>query len=236
MLFNFLQAGFQRGEAGVYVASQETPTQIRRQMERFGLDVKALERDGVLRIFSYDEWYMTDGEVNFQHMLMLANRVLDEARAMGLNGLRGCGEAACFFRHKKQKELVEYELMIGRKLELPVTLLCAYDVNHTKSLKEKHFFSLIKAHGPVVTTSFAQEVQFETFFPTTVNRVLENIFGKIGQQTILNMLANRHSFTLCQLAEHPDYFIEELRELVGSGERVITKSIVNQMHSHFGIP
>ena len=70
--------------------------------------------------------------------------------------MRGCGETACFFEHKKQRELVEYELTIGRKLGFPATALCAYDVNHAKFLEEKLFISLIKAHGPVVTSNFAQ--------------------------------------------------------------------------------
>ncbi|MDH5783481.1 MAG: MEDS domain-containing protein, partial [Candidatus Bathyarchaeota archaeon] len=48
VLFNFLQAGFQKGEGAIYVASQENSKQIRRHMEDFGFNVKALERDGVL--------------------------------------------------------------------------------------------------------------------------------------------------------------------------------------------
>jgi len=235
VLFNFLQAGFQKGEGAIYVATQETPTQIRRHMEDFGLNVKALERDGVLRIFGCDEWYMIDGEVNASHTMMLGNRVFDEAMEIGLKGLRGCGEAACFFEHKKEKELVEYELMIGRKLELPATVLCAYDVNHAKSLEEKFFFSLIKAHGPVVTSSFAREVKFENFFPTMTGNVLETIFGKAGKKAILTMLDERYSITPHRLAEDPKSFTEGLEELIGSGAQVITKSIATQMHSKMGI-
>lgn len=235
VLFNFLQAGFQKGEGAIYVATQETPTQIRRHMEDFGLNVKALERDGVLRIFGCDEWYMIDGEVNVSHTMMLGNRVFDEAMEIGLKGLRGCGEVACFFEHKKEKELVEYELMIGRKLDLPATALCAYDVNHAKSLEEKFFFSLIKAHGPVVTSTFAREVKFENFFPTIADEVLETVFGKIGKKTILRMLDEHHSLMPHRLAEDPRSFIEGLEELIGSGAQVITKSIATQMHSEIGI-
>jgi hypothetical protein len=235
VLFNFLQAGFQKGEGVIYIATQETPTQIRRHMEDFGLNVKALERDGVLRIFGCDEWYIIDGEVNASHTMMLGKRVFDEAMEIGLKGLRGCGEAACFFEHKKEKELVEYELMIGRKLELPTTVLCAYDVNHAKSLEDKFFFSLIKAHGSVVTSTFAREVKFENFFPTIADEVLETVFGKIGRKTILRMLDEHHSLTTHRLAEDPKSFIEGLEELIGSGAQVITKSIVTQMHSKMGI-
>jgi hypothetical protein len=178
LVFSFLQSGFQNGEGAIYVAAQETPAKIRRSMKDFGLNVKALEKDGVLRIFGYDEWYIIDGEVNAAQILESAKRVFDEAMEIGLKGIHGCGEAACFFEHKKEKELLEYELMIGKKLDLPVTVLCAYDVNHAKSLDEKLFFNLIKAHGPVITSSFSQEIKFENFFPTITGNVLETILER----------------------------------------------------------
>ena len=208
-------------------------------MEDFGLNVKALERDGVLRIFDYDDWYIIDGEVNMPHTMMLGKRVLDETMEIGLKGLRMCGEAACFFEHKKEKELVEFEIMIGRKLDLPATVLCAYDVNHAKSLDEKFFFSLIKAHGPVVTSSFAQEVTFENFFPTIMEEVLENVFGEMGKEIILIMLDKSHSLTPGErerrVTEDPMSFVEGLEELVGSGAVVIKKSAARQMLWKMGI-
>jgi len=184
VLFNFLQAGFQKGEGAIYVASQETSTQIRRQMEDFGLNVKTLERDGILRIVDYYDWYIIDGEVNTSHAIASAERVFDEAMEIGLKGLRGCGEVECFFEHKN---------------------------------------------------SFAQEVNFEKFFPSIMDEVLETMFGKIGKKTILRMLDKRNSLTPHKIAEDPSSFIEGLEDLVGSGAQVITKSLVRQMHSKMGI-
>jgi hypothetical protein len=239
VLFNFLQAGFQKGEGAIYVPSQETSKQIRRHMEDFGLNVKALERDGLLRIYNYDGWYVVNGEVNVTHTKMMWKRVFDEAMESGLKGLRGSGELACFFKHKKEKELVEYELGMGRKLDPPMTALCAYDVNHAKSLEEKLFFSLIKAHGPVVTSSFAQEVTFENFFPTIMEEVLETVFGKLGKEIILITLDKRHSLTPGErerrITEDPISFVEGLEELVGSGAVVIKKSAARQMLWKMGI-
>ncbi|MDH5664584.1 MAG: MEDS domain-containing protein, partial [Candidatus Bathyarchaeota archaeon] len=239
VLFNFLQSGLQKGEGAIYVSSQETSKQIRRRMEDFGLNVKALESDGALRILDYDEFYIIDGEVNAPHTIMLGMRMFEEAMDIGLKGLHTCGEAACFFEHKKEKELVEYELGLGRKLDLPVTVLCAYDVNHAKSLEEKLFFSLIKAHGPVVTTSFAQEVTFENFFPTIMEDVLETVFGEMGKEVILIMLDKRHSLTPGErerrVAEDPMSFVEGLEELVGSGAVVIEKSVAREMLWKMGI-
>jgi len=235
LVFSFLQSGFQNGEGAIYVAAQETPAKIRRSMKDFGLNVKALEKDGVLRIFGYDEWYIIDGEVNAAQILESAKRVCDEAMEIGLKGIHGCGETACFFEHNKEKELLEYELTIGKKLDLPVTALCAYDVNHAKSLDEKLFFNLIKAHGPVITSSFSQEIKFENFFPTITGNVLETIFGKAGKKAILTMLDERYSITPQRIAEDPNSLVEGLEELIGSGTQVITKSIAIQIHSKMGI-
>lgn len=234
-LFNFLQAGLQNGEGAVYVASQEPSKQIRRRMKDFGLNVKALEKDNVLKIFDYNDWYMIDGEVNVSHVMMMSQRVFDEAVEIGLKGLRGCGETACFFEHNKQKELLEYELMIGRKLAFPVTALCAYDVNHAKFVDGKYFASLIKAHGSVVTSRFAQEITFENFFPTIMLNVLETTFGKMGKEIILEILAERYSLTPPKIAEDPVAFIEGLEKLIGSGSNVVKQSLLRQMHLKIGI-
>ncbi len=245
VLFNFLEAGLEKDEGAIYIASQETSKQIRRHMEDFGLNVKALEQDmGVLRIFDYDGWYIIDGKVDGLQTMTLGQRVFDEMMELGLKGIRGCGEAACFFEHKKEKELVDYELMLGRRFnlhdrtraKLPLTLLCAYDVNHAKSLEEKLFLNLIMAHGPVVTSNFTQQVEFENLFPTVMDEVLETVFGKIGKETILRIFEERHSPAPQKIAEDAESFIEGLEEIVGSGAHVITKSVVKQMHSKMGIP
>ncbi len=112
-------------------------------------------------------------------------------------------------------------------------------MNHAKSLEEKLFFSLIKAHGPVVTSSFAQEAAFEDFFPTIMEDVLENVFGEMGREIILITLDKRHSLTPGarerRIAEDPMSFVEGLEELVGSGAVVIKKSVAREMLWKMGI-
>jgi len=119
------------------------------------------------------------------------------------------------------------------------TALCAYDVNHAKSLEERLFFGLIKSHGPVVTSSFAEEVAFENFFPTIMEDVLENVFGEMGKEIILITLDKYHSLTPgekeCRIAEDPMSFVEGLEELVGSGAVVIKKSVAREMLWKIGI-
>jgi len=235
VLFNFLQSGFEKGKGAVYVASQETSKQIRRQMENFGLNPKILEKDGVLRIADYYDWYIINGEVNIQHAMESGIRVFDEAAEIGLRGLVGCGEVACFFEHNKEKELVDYELMVGRNFDLPITALCAYDVSHAKSLQEEFFLNLVKAHGPFITSSFAQEVKFETFFPPIMNQTLESVLGEEGKETLLRLLYEHHSITLQNICEDPKSFLRGLEKSLGSGAQILKKSMVRQIYSKIGI-
>ena len=239
VLFNFLQTGIQKGEGAVYVSSQETSKQIRRHMEDFGFNVGSLERDGVLGIYDCDGWYVVNGEVDVSHAMLKGYSVLENAMEIGLKGLRSCGETACFFEHEEEKELVEYELTIVRKLDIPATALCAYDVNQAKSLEEKLFFSLINAHGPVITSRFAQDVAFENLFFPIMEDVLENVFGKIGREVILITLDKYHSLTPGErerwIAEDPMSFVEGLEELVGSGAVPITKSVAREILWKMGI-
>ncbi|MDH5481558.1 MAG: MEDS domain-containing protein [Candidatus Bathyarchaeota archaeon] len=235
VLFNFLQAGVQKGEGVIYVSSQETSKQIRRHMKNFGLDIKSLEKDGVLKVFDYSDWYIINGEVNCSHTIRLGMRLFYEMMQIGLKGLRGCGEAACFFEHEKGKELLEYELSLGRKTNFPMTALCAYDVNHAKSLSDRLFFDLIKAHGPVITSNFAQEVKFENLFPQIMDEVIETVFGSMGKQTILTTLEKKRSLSLQNIGENSNDFIDELEKILGSGAQVMTKLAAQQMHSEIGI-
>jgi hypothetical protein len=235
VIFNFLQAGLEHGEGAIYIASEETSQQIRRHMKDFGLDVTALERDGALRVVDYDGWYLVDGKVQPSYTLMLVQRVLKEAMEMGLKGLRGCGEATCFFDHHQERALVDYELMIGKRIDLPATVLCAYEVNQAKSLEGILFFNLMKAHGPVITRSFAREVCFEHLFSKIVMETLATVFGDAGKETILRMLEERLSLQADNIVDDPKDFVESLEILLGSGAQLITKSVVKQIHSTMGI-
>ena len=43
VLFTYLKAGLDQGEAVAYVATQETPSQIKNVMKNFGINVDGLE-------------------------------------------------------------------------------------------------------------------------------------------------------------------------------------------------
>ncbi len=97
VLFNFLKEGLDNQKGAVYVAGEESPRTIRKAMLNFGIDVKNLEREGLLTIVNYDKWYIVNGKVEIPKIVGLWEKACDKAEEKGLRGLHVCGEMDCFF-------------------------------------------------------------------------------------------------------------------------------------------
>ncbi len=155
VLFTYLKAGLDAGEATVYVASDESAHEIGRAMEDFGVNVEQLERTHALRIVDYREWYIIGGEFNIGRIFSLWEKSLREALARGFRGLRVAGEMSCFFRHHMLNELVVYERALHRELEMPMDAICAYDDSVVlRGIEEDRYLrlylDLITAHGTIL--------------------------------------------------------------------------------------
>ena len=128
VLFTYLKAGLDNGEAVAYVTSQESPEKIKQAMHDFGIDVERYERNGALRVIDYRDWYIIDGKFEASKTVEFWRKLFNESKVTGFKGLRVTGETACFFEHDLVDELVEYERGLHRTLEIPMTAICAYDL------------------------------------------------------------------------------------------------------------
>lgn len=151
VLFAYLKAGLDRGEAAVYVAGQESPDAITQAMGRLGINVDAFERSGALRVIYYKDWYIIDGKFSISKTMELWKKLHDESIAKGFKGLRVTGEMDFFFENRMVKDLLEYERSLHRVLELPMTAICAYDSNVVAREENGDLYlELIKAHSNVI--------------------------------------------------------------------------------------
>lgn len=152
ILFSFLSSGLANRKGAFYVCSEETPDDIRRNMESFGMEVKENEAEGKLMIRDYNEWYIHGGQVEYMKILAGWKEVYDRFEKKGL-GLRATGEMACFFQHNEVRELLRYEYALHRVLDVPMEAICAYNINtivdtgHTEVI-----MPLVRAHGWAVFT------------------------------------------------------------------------------------
>ncbi|MFQ5758961.1 MAG: MEDS domain-containing protein [Candidatus Bathyarchaeia archaeon] len=235
VLFNFLKAGLDRDEGAVYVAGDEAPRMIRKAMLNFGLDVKGLEREGLLKIVNYDGWYLVDGKVEISNITALWKKAYEESLERGLKGLHVCGEMGCFFRHNLVEELVEYERALGRRLKISMAALCSYSLDCIGLLKGNSFYDLIKSHGHVVSPGFAGTVKFESLYPSVVREELKALFGKTATKTILLFLKLRYSISEAELVDKPEDFFTALRSIFGSAADLIEKWILQRLYTKLGL-
>lgn len=151
VLFTFLKTGLDQGKAAAYVATQESPDEIREGMVAFGMDVGRFEDSGALHVFPYKELYFKGGSFSVPNAMDLLKALYADATAKGFKGFRCAGEMACFFKENALKELVEYEKALGRSFEMPLEGICAYDANDLAE-KGSLYLELIKAHRSVNIT------------------------------------------------------------------------------------
>ncbi len=156
VLFNYLKVGLDRGEAGVYVASDEKPSQIREALKQFGVDVEKFEKTGALHIYGYEETYIRDGKFDITTTMNFWNKIYNETIKKGFKGLRVTGEMACFFKNDLVKELLEYEKALHTVLDTPMIAICAYNTNMLNKSKDpiNLFTELSRAHGTTLFTGF----------------------------------------------------------------------------------
>ncbi len=152
VLFKYLKVGLEKGEAGVYVASDENPSQIREAMKQFGIEVEKYEKAGALNICRYEEIYISDGEFNMTTTLDSWNKLYSRALENGFKGLRVTGEMAWFFNRKIIPELIEYEKSLHRAMDIPMIAICAYNANDLNKTKNpvNIYSELARAHRTVL--------------------------------------------------------------------------------------
>jgi len=151
VLFTYLKAGLDQGEAAAYIASEETPDEIRQAMRQFGIDVDRLEGSEALRVMNYTDCYIVGGKLSVAETLDRWKKLYDEVTAKGFKGLRAAGEMACFFEKKMVKELVEYERALHRVFDLPMAGICVYDSRVVANERGGELYlDLIKAHSNVI--------------------------------------------------------------------------------------
>lgn len=146
VLFTYLEAGLDHGEAAAYVASQESPDEVRQAMKRLGIKVDRFERSGALHVIRHEDWYIIDGKFSISKTTELWKKLYDESIAKGFRGLRVAGEMDRFLKNGMVQQLLEYERSLHRVLELPITAICSYDSGCDKGLST----DLIEVHSHAI--------------------------------------------------------------------------------------
>jgi sugar-specific transcriptional regulator TrmB len=160
VLFSYLKAGLEKGEAAAYVASEETPSQIREAMKQFGINVEECEKTNALKILGYTDIYLINGKFDIKTIMSKWSKLHDEAVVRGFKGLRVTGEMSCFFEHNLVEQLVAYERSLHRVLELPIMAICAYNAKMLAKARNpiNLYTEIVRAHGAVLFAGVDDEL------------------------------------------------------------------------------
>ena len=139
-------------DVGVYVCSEESPSEAEGSMKRFGIDVEERKKNETLVIKNYDQVFIVNEKVDSSSIVKGFSHLAYQYSSIGY-GVRAASEMSCFFRTRKVNELVTYEKDLHRKLSFPASGICAYnlfDMYNSHSIDA--LWPIIRAHGTVIMT------------------------------------------------------------------------------------
>jgi sugar-specific transcriptional regulator TrmB len=161
ILFNYLKMGLENGEAGIYVASDETPSEIRKAIRQFDRKMEKYEETGALRILGYEDIYIINGKFNPETTINLWKKLQEESKAKGFPAIRVTGEMACFLKYNLIKELLNYERKLHRTLELPMIAICAYNAKMLNKNGDpiNVYTELVRMHSKILFTDMENQIR-----------------------------------------------------------------------------
>ena len=145
--FPFLKAGLSRGEATVYVVSEDKLDSEVRELQKYGIDFDGLPM-GTFTVISAYEWFLRKGKAKAKTIAANWQTLVQEKKKAGFLGVHAAAEMAFSIDNSKSKELLRFEQSLGRKLASDVCGLCLYDKN---ILEEGFLTRVLNCHGHVIS-------------------------------------------------------------------------------------
>ncbi|MFQ6073626.1 MAG: MEDS domain-containing protein [Candidatus Bathyarchaeia archaeon] len=144
--FPFLRAGLSKGEAVVYLVSENKLDSVSRQIRRYGIDLDSLREGAFTAISAYD-WYIKRGKAQAKKIIANWQRLLKEKQKAGFTALRAASEIRVFLDHARSRELLRYEAALGRQLASNFCGLCLYDADRVG----EDLIRVFDFHGHVIS-------------------------------------------------------------------------------------
>ncbi|HEY4010837.1 MAG TPA: MEDS domain-containing protein [Acidobacteriaceae bacterium] len=111
VIIPYLRLGMERGEKGVFVVDDTSPSAVIAAMERHGINVEAATASGALAIITKHDCYLKNGDFDPDWMMNFFAEAIDSAKKEGFRAVRASGEMTWALGpdgHANSR-LVEYE-------------------------------------------------------------------------------------------------------------------------------
>lgn len=151
--FSFLEAGLAKKEAAIYLVPEHRLDSESREVQKCGIGANCFRN--AFTLMSADEWYLRKGKAQPKRILNNWLKLLKKKQDAGLTGLRVAGEMDVFLDNSLTKELLEYETLLGKKLQYDMCGLCIYDVH---KIDEDLIVQLTKCHSHLISKDIAWKI------------------------------------------------------------------------------
>lgn len=143
----FIATGLERNERCLYITMGHAPSDIRRKLAEYGVDVLKAEKNGSLRVLTQNETYLRHGLFEPEKMITDLSNEVQAALDLGYAGFRATGDLSWALDLPSAMErLVLYEEGIEERFHSKFVAICQYDA----SRYPRHIVERMKRLHPVV--------------------------------------------------------------------------------------
>lgn len=141
VLFTYIQDRIRRGELVSYCVHAGEVGEAEQAMKDFGIDVDAGKREGLLEVFKFDSKIV---EATIKTSAREILKGIYEAKGRRTMSLISVNSLPAW----TPERLLECERSHGRRMEVPVTFICAYPSNEIcKIWNGEYVIEMLKTHG-----------------------------------------------------------------------------------------
>ena len=128
--FAFVKSGLENNWAVIYTAPGSYAEELRNGMQNYGIDTKKFEEDGSLFLQKGEDAYKNPARPDLDFFKKQANDIISHYLNKGKKGLRIATDLTSFFLPQGHYvSLYDAEQLFRPRMDVPVTLMCAYDAS-----------------------------------------------------------------------------------------------------------
>ncbi len=135
--FAFVKSGLDDNWGTVYLTATQSTDEVRKSMQKHGINTYQYEEgsgDGSLIILRGEEIYKNPNNPDLDNWINATKSISDMFISKGKKGVRVAADLSAYFiSHGLGGQWHKLEYALGKKLSLPMSILCAYDSGSSKT-------------------------------------------------------------------------------------------------------
>ncbi len=135
--FAFVKSGLSNNWGVVYLTATESTDEVRKSMQKHGINTYQYEEgfgDGSLIILRGEEIYKNPNNPDLDNWINATKSISDMFISKGKKGVRVAADLSAYFiSHGLGGQWHKLEYALGKKLSLPMSILCAYDSGSSRT-------------------------------------------------------------------------------------------------------